>query len=173
MRLSAICLLVTACGSGTAGSADAPDTFLAFASSFSDFRTWESFHSDGPPDDGTYSVDVLGPRTQYLNKRPPAGSKEFPTGTIVVEARENGSGLIFAAVKRGGGFNVDGATNWEWFELLEATDTKAVTYKWRGVGPPAGEIYGGDPNGGCNSCHKACGSNNDFVCSGVLQLPNL
>ncbi len=171
MRLLAIIAVASGCSSPA--PTDALDTFLAFNSTFADFRTWTSFHSDGPADDGTYPPDVLGPRTQYINKLPPAGSTLFPTGTVIVEARESGTMHILAAVKRGGGFNASGALNWEWFELNEDPTTKAVTYLWRGVGPPAGDIYGGDPNGGCNACHAACGKSNDYVCSAKLQLPDL
>jgi hypothetical protein len=153
------------CGSG-ASEGDAPDSFLAFSSTFAPFRTWTSTHSDGPPDDGTFSPDVLGPRTQYINKLPPRGATEFPIGTVIVEARENQDMKIFAAVKRGAAFNTGGATGWEWFELQD----QPVVIVWRGVGPPAGEMYGGDPDGGCNSCHAACGARNDFICSPRLQL---
>lgn len=145
------------------------DTFLAFSTTFADFRKWESFHSEGPAV-GTQPADVIGPRTQYLNKRPPKGSTEFPVGTIIVEAREFGTNLIFAGVKRGGGFNA-GAPGWEWFELAE-TPEGVVSIVWRGVGPPDGETYGGDPNG-CNSCHATCGAGNDFVCSAKLRLSEL
>jgi hypothetical protein len=149
--------------------ADAPSTFIAFTESFQPFRTWTSFHSDGPgSDEYPNNPGVLGPRTQYINQIPPPGSKQFPVGTMIVEVRDSGS--IFASVKRGGGYNADGATNWEYFELTEGSDAnKTVTMVWRGVGPPLGDTYGGDPNG-CNSCHTQCGSNNDFICSPKLQL---
>lgn len=159
--------LLGACGgSGGGSTGDATDTFLAFSATFAPFRSWTSVHSDGPTDDGTFPPDVLGPRTQYINKPPPHGATEFPLGTVIVEARESGTQKIFAAVKRGGGFNTGGATNWEWFELTDAP----VTIVWRGVGPPLGDTYGGDPNGGCNACHIKCGSNTDFVCSPHLAL---
>ena len=148
---------------------DSNETFVAFTATFQPFRTWASFHSDGPPDDGTFTVDVLGPRMQYLNIAPPAGSKEFPIGTVIVEARESGAKLLLAGVKRGGGYNGGGAQNWEWFSLAEDPMTHFVTVKWRGLAPPAGG-YGGLPSGGCNECHAACGSANDFVCSPRLQL---
>lgn len=153
-----------ACGSSGGPAGDAPETFLAFSSTFAAFRSWPSFHSDGPANDGTFPADVLGPRTQYINAPPPHGASEFPVGTMIVEARE--SGKIFAGVKRGGGFNTGGARNWEWFELSDAP----VTIVWRGVGPPLGDTYGGDPNGGCNACHMKCGANNDYVCSPRLAL---
>ena len=168
---------LVACGGGGSGDdgADAPPSeptsFLAFASTFTEFRTWPSFHSDGPPDDGTFQMDVLGPRTQYINKLPPAGATEFPIGTVIVEARENAGMKIFAGVKRGLSFNAKGTTNWEWFELDEntASATVPVDIQWRGVGPPLGDTYGGDPNGTCNTCHRACAAN-DFICSSKLQL---
>jgi hypothetical protein len=156
---------MTACGT-SGGTPDAPDTFLAFTTTFAPFRGWTSVHSDGPADDGTFPPDVLGPRTQYLNRPPPPGSTEFPVGTVIVEARESGTMKIFGAVKRGGGFNAGGAANWEWFELTD----QPVTIVWRGVGPPVGDTYGGDPNGGCNTCHVKCGAHNDYICSPKLQL---
>jgi hypothetical protein len=166
-RLAACAIAVAAlaaCGGGGGNESDAPESFLAFSSTFAPFRSWTSFHSDGPRDDGSVTPDVLGPRTQYINKLPPHGATEFPVGTAIVEVRE--SGKIFAGVKRGGGFNTGGATNWEWFELTDAP----VTIVWRGVGPPIGDTYGGDPNGGCNACHARCGASNDYVCSPRLAL---
>jgi len=99
-------------GSGPDGpDASTPNEFIAFTTTFAPFRTWTKFHSDGPPDNGTYTADVLGPRTQYINMLPPHGSTEFPVGTVIVEVRENGSGNIFGAVKRGGNFNLTGAVH--------------------------------------------------------------
>jgi hypothetical protein len=156
-------------GCGTETPEPEPESFLAFAIHFAPFRTWPSFHSDGPPDDGKVLPEVLGPRTQYINKLPPAGSTEFPVGTMIVEARENGGMKIFAGAKRGLGFNSGGATDWEWFELTEnPTAMVKVEIAWRGVGPPLGDTYGGDPDG-CNSCHVQCASN-DFICSPKLQF---
>lgn len=158
---AALLVLVAACGTSEPTSSD---TFIAFSSTFAPFRTWTHVHSDGPADDGTYPADVLGPREQYINELPPPGATAFPVGTAIVEVRQ--TGIIFAGVKRGGGFNAGGATGWEWFELTE----DPVAILWRGVGPPAGDTYGGDPDGGCNACHARCGAGNDFVCSAQLPL---
>src|SRR5262249_18427728 len=114
------------CGGGGGGSGDAPNNLIAFTSTFEPFRTWTSFHSDGPVDDGTFPAIAVGPRTQYINHLPPHGATEFPIGTVIVEARDNGK--TFAGVKRGGGFNGGGAVNWEWFELAE----NPVSITWRG-----------------------------------------
>jgi hypothetical protein len=72
---------LAACGGGAGGTGDAPESFLAFSTTFAPFRTWTSLHSDGPVDDGTFTPDVLGPRTQYINQPPPPGAQAFPVGT--------------------------------------------------------------------------------------------
>lgn len=178
---------VVACGSSGAGetvdagpddgcaniAALAPGTpFIAVDSSWKPFRTWPKFHSDGPVDDGTFPPDVLGPRDQFINCVPKHGATEFPVGTMIAEVRQTGK--IFAAAKRGGGYNSTGAVNWEWFELVEDSTSSLVPVSifWRGFGPPIGDTYGGDVTGGCNACHKACGSSNDYACSPRLQLPS-
>ena len=99
--------------------------------------------------------------------------KALPVGTIIVKEATGGTMAheLFAMVKRGGGFN-SGAPGWEWFELENLDDGKdGVKIVWRGFGPPVGEEYGGDAEGGCNKCHGAC-SGNDSVCSSALQLTN-
>lgn len=165
MRTALLLATLVACGTSDDDTGPVGDTFIAFSTSFADFRTWHSAHSDGPVDDGTISPDAIGPRTLYIDPVPPSGATEFPVGTIVVEAREGNLTNIFARVKRGGGYNEGGARNWEWFELIE----NPVAIIWRGLGPPNGESYGGDPNA-CNSCHEQrCGAN-DFTCSPTLQL---
>ncbi len=150
--------------------ADSNETFVAFVDTFADFRQWPSVHDLGPTDDGTYPPVVLGPRTQYINQAPPSGSKTFPLGTVIVEARENAQMLILAGAKRGGNFNSGGAADWEWFELAEDPDSKAVSITWRGTAAPSGTSYGGIPSGDCNTCHVGCGYYNDYVCSPELQL---
>jgi hypothetical protein len=163
MRAAALLLIIAAGCSSSGATADAGDTFIAFNSSFEPFRTWTMVHDDLEDPSGTLGSGVAGPRDQYINMLPPAGSTEFPNGTIIVEVRTD-SGKIFASVKRGGDFNAGGAKNWEYFELQE----NPVTYIWRGLGPPLGDTYGGDPNG-CNNCHVMC-AGNDYICSPKLQL---
>lgn len=160
-RLGAIAVALVACGTSEP-PAEPGDTFIAFSSSFEGFRDWPAFHSEGPKP-GTEPDIILGPRELYINELPPSGATEFPVGTIIVESLENGSDQILAAVKRGGGFN--GGRNWEWFEITE----NPTAIVWRGLGPPNGESYGGDPTG-CNTCHTACGAGNDMRCSATMQL---
>jgi hypothetical protein len=166
MKGAMLLAVVAACSSGDADPQPS-STFIAFTADFADFRSWSSYRSDGPAP-GTVPDDVLGQRTQYLNQLPGAGATAFPLGSIVVEARANGK--FFAGAKRGGGFNAAGARDWEWFEIAEDAGG-AVSIIWRGVGPPSGDTYGGDPNG-CNVCHAAC-ADNDHVCSPVLQIGSL
>lgn len=157
--LLGVVLLGVACGPG----GEAPDagagSFIAFSQDFEGFTTWASSTlPDAGPD-----VHTAGPRTVYLNARPPPGSTAFPKGTIIVKKMPFNT---FAMVKRGGGYNASGALEWEWFELVESQGSVAI--KWRGLGPPAGEMYGKSGQT-CNQCH-AGGAANDFVLTPALQL---
>jgi hypothetical protein len=146
---------------------------LAFGAHFTNFVDWYAFPgaSDIVPDPG--EVHSGGVRKVYINKLPKAGSKSFAVGTVIVKDIASDKDVrlhrVFAMVKRGGGFNVGGATDWEWFELIRNQDETA-TVRWQGLGPPAGEKYSGDKAGGCNSCHSAA-SSNDFVLTRGLKLP--
>jgi hypothetical protein len=165
---AAIAALAISTGCKSSAGPDAGgSSFLALQATFTPYQTWTTFNDPGPVDDGTYPADVLGARIQYINTLPPHGSTEFPVGTVIVEQRLTGTMHTLAAVKRGGGFNANGATNWEWFELSLATG--APTIVWRGIAPPVGDTYGG-AGVDCNSCHMTCGASNDYVCSPKLQL---
>jgi hypothetical protein len=163
------------CGSGggsTPGEPIEPGTFLAFAADFAGFHSWESFAVGGDPIPD--SVHLTGPRTVYLNKRPPSGSKEFPVGTIIVKEVQTPDLTtrdVIARVKRGGTYNADGAPGWEWFELQNTADG-GVLIVWRGIGPPVGGCsYLGTVGGGCNMCHGAA-DDNDSVLAAPLRLSN-
>jgi hypothetical protein len=139
-------------------------TFVAQNVNFRGYQDWASFSLDNPNPGG--STHVAGKRTIYINHEAPAGAAEFPVGTIIVKETAS-DGKIFARAKRGGTFNDSGAVGWEWFELVTVGGVTGM--KWRGKGPPAGEIYGGDPNAGCNMCHKLA-VNNDYVLAPGLML---
>lgn len=163
---------VAGCGPGGAAAGDAGETYLAFASSFAGYRGWEAFPVPEGSGDGT--VHTLGARTEHLNKRPAEGATEFGVGTIIVKETTSealADRKVFAMVKRGGDYNAQGAAGWEWFEL-QNLDEQAVRIVWRGVGPPAGEMYGGDPKAGCNGCHVGA-ADNDFVLSTAITLEAL
>jgi hypothetical protein len=159
-------LVAGACGSPAAGPSSGPRVpFIAFAQDFASFRAWPSNTFESP---ATTTIHVGGLRTVYINQLPAADATTFPVGTMIVKATAT-DGKLFARVKRGGGYNKAGALDWEWFEL-EETAAGAVVVRWHGFGPPAGEMYGGDANGGCNQCHIAAVTN-DYVLSPWLALP--
>ena len=165
---SAVALLVLAAGCGSGGGTSTGDRvpFIAFASDFAGFRSWQSNSVDNPVASG--STHVSGPRTVYINQLPAADATEFPIGTLIVKETFT-DGKIFARAKRGGNFNATGAVNWEWFELQE-TSTNEIVIQWHGFGPPAGaDMYGGDANGACNDCHVIAKAN-DYVLAPWLAL---
>jgi hypothetical protein len=171
--LAALSVLLPNCGASTKQSDDerlASGLFVAIASDFRGYHSWDSF-------DVTDKADLAGIHdgstvTEYINKLPPSGSDAFPLGTIIVKEATGGTNdhEIFSMVKRGGNLNKV-ASGWEWFDLLPVDDGRdSVTIKWHGVGPPSGETYGGDADSGCNACHRDCG--NDGVCANALNLKN-
>ena len=171
--LTALSVLLPNCGAPSKTDGDerlGSGLFVAVSSDFRGFHSWDSF-------DVTDKADLAGIHdgstvTEYINKLPPSGSKEFPLGTIIVKEATGGTNdhEIFSMVKRGGNLN-QVASGWEWFDLLLVDDGRdSVTIKWHGVGPPNGETYGGPPPSGCNACHRDCGS--DGVCANALNLSN-
>jgi hypothetical protein len=172
--VAASAFAAAACGGapGTPSDVIEPGTFIAFASDFRGFHDWESFAVGTDP--VANSVHLAGPRTVYLNKRPPSGSKEFPVGTIIVKevlTPDLVTRDVIARVKRGGTYNADGAPGWEWFELTNTPDG-GVLIVWRGIGPPVGGCsYLGTVGGGCNLCHGAA-DDNDSVLAAPLHLSN-
>jgi hypothetical protein len=166
--LAAVAAAALAC-SGRPAATVVPEPFIAFERDLAGFREWEVV--DLPRSNGEGMVHVAGRRREYLNRRPPAGAKTFPVGTMLVKEMLEGAAeghKIFAMVKRGGGYNVDGASGWEWFELRERADgTTGIV--WRGINAPAGEGYAGKKSGSCNACHHLATSN-DSVESPVVRL---
>jgi hypothetical protein len=158
------------CGEKPLERRDLPpkEVFIAMESDFQGFRAWGSVSLGGHDAEGV--THPAGQRHAYVNAFPEQETREFPVGTMVVQqSRPDGEGesRIFAMVKRGAGFNPR-APGWEWFELKERPDGSAGV-AWRGLGPPVGEEYGGDPSGTCNSCHRRA-RENDFVQSAALKL---
>lgn len=145
----------------------AEGAFVAMQTDFQGYSTWDSIGVDAAAADDT--GHPAGERTVYVNTMPAAEDTTFAVGTIVVKVIPGAD--IHAMVKRGDGFNADGAPGWEWFELVTATNGEPVI-KWRGAEPPAGETYGALPGatedtggtmtGDCNTCHAAA-AENDFV----------
>lgn len=151
------------CSGASSDTTDGGASFVAFAADFAGFSTWEKVQFSTTADQGL--SHVKGTRTVYINRKPPAGATSFPVGTVIVKVTD-ADGKIFARAKRGATFNPKGAAGWEWFELLE-TAQHDVVIKWRGVGPPIGETYGGDPNAGCNLCHKGAPASDYVLTAGL------
>lgn len=148
------------------------EPFIAFARDFDRFETWEAFPVTGDPK--AADAHETGPRTMYLNRRPPSGIVRFPIGTIIVktiQAGDHRSGWsVFAMVKRGGGYNRAGARDWEWFRLvLTESESGAPQIAWRGIGPPdASGGYGSATD--CNLCHMERAAHNDAVQTATLAM---
>jgi hypothetical protein len=142
---------------------DSP-AFIAFQRDFQGFTAWPHFDVPDAPAAGGL-IHPAGRRTVYINKMPAPGRTTFASGTVIVKVMENGDTL--ARVKRGGGYNMNGAPGWEWFELKQVDADWLIV--WRGITPPAGFCYGGIVGGVCNTCHAAF-AGNDFVGTAALLL---
>ena len=111
-RLTIVCLaLVAGCSSGSQDK-----VFIALDGDFAPFLTWQSV--DVPPNN-LGAGHPGGPSVAYLSARAPAGAKKYPVGTMIVKAFESNPDQmqwdIFAMAKRGGGFDPEGALDWEFF----------------------------------------------------------
>lgn len=153
-------LLLVACGCGEPMMTTTPSP-IALGSDFQGYESWESFTL--PAVDGGTAHDGDA-RTVFINRRPPAGSAEFPVGTLIVKQLPF---VTFAMGKRGGTYNQSGARGWEWFDL-ERHPSGAVVIAWRGLGPPVGEQYG-KSSATCNDCHGAH-PETDSVLTPALRL---
>jgi hypothetical protein len=160
--------LGAACGpGGQALPLPTDGMFVATQANFQSYASWPSFTYTAPNPIG--GVHTAGVRTEYINAMPAHGAAAFPVGTIIVKhiaATDVDPEQIFAMVKRGGGFNADGAEGWEWFELKE---NGTVLILWRGVQAPPGEQYSSTEASSCNGCHVGARTN-DFVQSPVIRL---
>lgn len=162
--------LLAACLDHTQPPGGDEATFVAMQSDFASYLSWEAT-TVSTQDTG----HVEGERVVYLNARPPEGAAEFPVGTIFVKTIAWSGGTdLHAMVKRGGGFNPDGAAGWEWFELVESDGVPIIL--WRGEAAPEPGSYLcetdlGDTaetvTGDCNTCHGFY-SSNDYVQSVAL-----
>ena len=149
-------------------------TFIALERDFQSFQSWSRTQVG---DAEIVCGHAAGPRFAYVST-PPAGGK-FPIGAMIAKTVEVGDPTtwsIHAKAKRGGGFNPQGAINWEWFEL-RIVGTNEVTILWRGAQPPKDHGYESLPglgattamDGDCNTCHAAA-AGTDYLLSPVLQM---
>ncbi len=168
-----------ACGQHEPRPLPTREPFIALERDFQDFERWHKVDLSHRP--AVSETHASGEAHEYASHLPSAGSKEFPVGTILVKTVKSNHDAqdatkkvapkgndIFAMVKRGGGYNQRGAPGWEWFELRRREDD-SLGIVWRGVNPPNGEGYAGDPMGGCNGCHQMA-IKNDYVHATALTL---
>jgi hypothetical protein len=171
----AIALAILAGGCST--EAGERGVFIALARDFAGFESWITFDRGfdpvPPTHEGTTSLI-------YVDAMPSADAVRFPIGTRVVRVERLGDDPsaweVHAMVKRGGGYNADGALDWEFFGLALDASTREPWIQWRGEGPASGDGYrppdGGTELLGCNHCH-ASATYNDSVLSPVLDLGGL
>lgn len=174
-RITAAALLLAGCAEPSSRSLPTREPFIALERDFQDFQRWPKVDlSQRSP---TSEAHGAGEAEEWVNHLPAPGSKVFPVGTMFVKtvksghaprAGESARDDVFAMVKRGGGYNQRGAPGWEWFELRRREDD-TLGIVWRGVNPPSGEGYSGDPLGGCNGCHQMA-IKNDYVHAAAMTL---
>jgi hypothetical protein len=148
-----------------------PSRFVAHLRDFQGYEHWTRFDRGFDPVPPTH----VRRSVIFVNTLPDDGTDRFAVGTRIVRVEEEGENPknweLHAMVKRGGGYNAEGATDWEFFELsLDAGRRPSIV--WRGEGPADGDGYRAAPGGallGCNHCHGAA-RYNDSVLSPVLQL---
>lgn len=155
-----------------ASCADAPwqeeGAFVAFQESFAPYRMWSSV------DLGMRALagHPTGHAVVYANNPVPSGCA-WPRGTIIVKEirvteADTRTWEIFAMVKRGGSYDSNPASGWEFFTLGLATNgTPVIT--GRGVNPGV-DSYSGGTGGGCNGCHGATAAHPfDSILTEALQ----
>jgi len=172
-------LLVSILLAFAAGCADSG--FVATEADFAGYEAWVRFERGEQPVPPSHPS---GQSVVFANALPPAGATEFPLGTMIVRVTpgalpDPGTWEVHGMVKRGAGFNADGARGWEFFDLqLSADDAGhyAPRILWRGVSPAQGNGYeapdGGGVELGCNHCHAAA-TDNDSVLGPELDLDSL
>lgn len=172
MRLVAPLLIVLAVGCAAEEPLPPVGPRIAFGRDFEGFTGWRAYPL---PDESLTDGHLSSPsRTLYIDREPPPEGQPFELGTIVIKTIEEGppsEWVVHAMAKRGGGYNPDGAVDWEFFDL-HLEDDEQVAIAWRGTGDD-GVLYF-DPTTGdrlaCNSCH-AFGGELDYVFSRAVFYP--
>jgi hypothetical protein len=144
------------------------EPFIVLDRDLAGFRGWMVFDLDVSP---LVPHDTLAaPRRIYSNVVPPPPTEPFPVGAILVKTVEEATYAewsVHAMVKRGGGFNAQGAVGWEFFDV-HMTDDAVPVISWRGIGDTT------DPCGyhdmmSCNACHGVIPSSDHIFVREVLS----
>lgn len=155
---------VCGCAVDSADSAPEPGLFVAFARDFAGYTNWQTVTLQSTAEERPDGHTASGIRTIWYSQ--PRGSDgAFPVGTLLLKS--DTEGRLLGMAKRGGGYNAQGARDWEWFRLR--TGNVGPEIQWRGLGPPIAGDGDGDSYGhldSCNGCHKAA-ADTDYVFAGV------
>lgn len=154
-------------GAADSGGADrgcAPEPFIAFTRDFEDLRAWPQVALSGPANAAHASGGALYASVLGLD----ADGGLCAGSALVREQPANAAGpaSLHGMVKRGGGFNAEGAVGWEWFGFGESADGEPVVL-WRGDEAPSEVGYNNGVElieADCNGCHQA-GAAFDFLMS--------
>src|SRR5688572_15791759 len=137
MRMCAaafVSLAIAGCGEDPVAPAT-PSVFIALNRDFEPFEGWTRFAriEDRIPPAHTGRRSFV-----YASRMPARGATHFAVGTMLMRVDQLGDDPthweVHAMAKRGGGFNPDGADDWEFFGIqLDGNRRPAIA--WRGEGP--------------------------------------
>lgn len=170
----AIAMMLSALGASCGDPAPGAGVFIAMDRDFADFLRWRRVEL------GAISLagHPPGTRVAFVNSALAATDSRYPTGSIIVKAITNNSEdtdrwAVIAMVKRGGGFNREGALDWEFFTLR--VQGGVVSIANRGIAPRSdgdGDPYGATDDIGCNACHGTADARAvDSVLTPALRPP--
>lgn len=171
VRWILLAILLVGCDSTTMPSAPTDRHFIALGHDFEGFLDWPSIALDS---DGQFAGHAAGSTQIHLRGIVPGVGIPFEKGTILVKATPGPTypeWEVHAMVKRGEGFNPQGALGWEWFNLvLDEQGVPAIS--WRGVGTEFDPgTYAFQRDGStqmaesyCSVCHQAL-IDDDYVFS--------
>ncbi|MCZ7685876.1 MAG: hypothetical protein M5U28_46805 [Sandaracinaceae bacterium] len=112
-----------------------PAVHVAFARDFERFERWTTFDRGRDPVPPSH----IGPSLIYVTPPPPEGAEAFPVGTRIVRVERIGEDPaaweVHAMVKRGGGFNQDGAAGWGVLRALARLEPQAARHPLARRGP--------------------------------------
>lgn len=168
MRPLALAALLWAAGCDAPGE---PAVFIALQRDFAPFESWPRVSLG----DGAGEGHAAGARHVYHNRGPHRG--RYPVGTILVKAVETTAPFttweLFGMVKRGGGFNADGALDWEFFTLrFDAGRVPVIVARGENPKEAAEGAHGYEDGGSgvtCNRCHGTLAAPTDHVLSPALS----
>ena len=166
-RALALAVGAAACGGAKdSGGASAcmPEPFISFTRDFEDLDAWSTAELGGPDNEAHAAGGQLFSRALGLD-----ADGGLCAGSMLVRSQPavaDSPASLHGMVKRGGGFNADGAVGWEWFGLGRS-EAGAPVVLWRGEEAPSDVGYNNGVElveANCNACHAA-GAEHDHLMS--------